>query len=73
MEYPDALTLLAAIVMQARKDLASHPLDKCLIPYSHAARYCGISFLTAINTKVNHSPRRMTIEEMAFAVLEIIE
>jgi hypothetical protein len=73
VEYPDALNLLAAIVMQARKDLVSHPLETCLIPYSHKARYCGSVFLAAVDTKVNHSARHMTTEEMAFAVLEIIE
>ena len=73
MEYPDALNLLAVIVNQARKDIVSHPFDVCMIPYSHAPKRCASEFLEALDMKVNHSQRRMTIEELAFAVLEIIE
>ena len=73
MEYTDALNLLAAIVKQARKDIVSHPFDVCKIPYSHAPKRCASEFLSALDMKIVHAPRRMSIEEMAFAVLEIIE
>ena len=73
MEYPDALNLLAVIVKQARKDIVSHPFDVCKIPYSHAPKRCASEFLEALDMKVNHSQHRMSIEELAFAVLEIIE
>ena len=73
MEYSDALNLLAAIVKQARKDIVSHPLEVCMIVYSHAPKSCASKFLAALDMRVNHSARRMSIEELAFAVLEVIE
>ena len=73
MEYSDAITLLAAIVTQARKDLVPYSVDVCLIPYSHRTSHCASKFLASLDMKINHSARRMSIEELAFAVLEVID
>lgn len=73
MEYPDALNLLAGIVEQARKDLIRVPIHNCTLPYRHSPIGCANVLLSTIDEKVNHSPRRMTIEEIASTVLEVIE
>ena len=73
MEYTNALNLLAAIVRQARKDIVSHPLDKCSVVYSHAPKNCAGKFLAALDMRATHSPRRLSIEELAFTVLEVMD
>ena len=72
MDYEGAITLLAAIAEQAKRDLRNGHNETCAVDYPHTSRRCARIFLAELTKRKQGYSRKISPLEVAEDIVEII-